>query len=228
MAPTLLAHLDQAHAAVVDTRHQYGQVATVYAVIAVVVFGLIMGLIALMVWRYRARSDGRAASRLNAAPRLEALYVAALSCVAAFLVAFTFIHASKSDAALTPHPGLIVRVVAAKWHWSFFYPEYGLSELGSNPTPPTLYVPANTNIDFQLTSVDVIHAFWVPMTDFKRAAYPDLTQYFTLSMSKPGFFSNAGECAEFCGLLHAEMRFNVDVMSREQFARWASTRAHPA
>jgi cytochrome c oxidase subunit 2 len=200
----------------------------VYAAIAIGVSVLVLGLVLLVVVRYRARADGRQASRVTDAPRLEALYVGALAAVAAFLVAFTFTHESKSDAALAPHRGPVVRVTAAKWHWSFFYPAYGVSELGTDSSPPTLYVPANTNIDFQLTSTDVIHAFWIPTIDFKRAAYPAFTQYFTLSFSRPGFIPRAGECAEFCGLLHAEMRFNLDVMSADQFARWVASQQHPA
>jgi cytochrome c oxidase subunit 2 len=207
-------------ASVVDTQAQYNRVATVYGAIAIAVFVLVLAAIGLALIRYRARDDGRTPSRVNDAPWLESLYVLGLGCIAAFLVAFTFIHEAKTDAALKPHPGLAVRVTAAKWHWTFFYPAYGVSELGTNSSQPTLYVPVHTDVDFTLVSVDVIHSFWIPMTRFKRAAYPDFTQYFTLSLDKQGFFRNAGECAEFCGLLHAEMRFNLDVMSLPQFKRW--------
>jgi cytochrome c oxidase subunit 2 len=211
---------------IVDTQREYRQVAIVYGAIAIAVFALVLVLTVLIVVRYRARASAEVPSRIHDAPRLEALYVLALGSVAAFLIAFTFIHESKSDAALTPQHGLEVRVTAAKWHWSFYYPAAGVSELGTDTSPPTLYVPRGENVDFRLVSVDVIHSFWIPMTDFKRAAYPGYTQTFVLSFGKHGLFSNAGECAEFCGLLHAEMRFNVDVMSPDQFARWLS--AHRA
>jgi cytochrome c oxidase subunit II len=212
-------------AALVDTEHQYDRVATVYGAVAIAVFVIVVGLVLLMVLRYRARDDERRPSRIRDAPRLESLYVLGLACIAAFLVAFTFVHEAKTDAALQPHRGLVVRVTAAKWHWTFFYPAYGVTEIGTNTSQPTLYVPVRSNIDFQLTSADIIHAFWIPMTGFKRAAYPDLTQYFTLSLQKRGFFANAGACAEFCGLLHAEMRFNIDVMGARQFDQWV--RAQP-
>jgi cytochrome c oxidase subunit II len=215
-------------AAIVDTQHQFDQVAVVYGAIAVGVFVIVSALVLITAFRYRARNDAREPSRIHDAPRAEFLYVLMLMCVAAFLVAFTFVHENSSDAALTAHPGLVVRVSAAKWHWSFSYPRFGISELGSDNRSPTLFVPRDTNIDFQLTSVDVIHAFWIPLTRFKRAAYPDVTQYFTLSFTKTGFFRNAGECAEFCGLLHAEMRFNVDVMSPSAFQRWTAGRARSA
>jgi cytochrome c oxidase subunit 2 len=214
--------------AIVDTQRQYGQVASVYGVIAIAVFALVVVVAIVFVVRYRARAGQESPSRVNDAPRLEALYVIALGCVAAFLVAFTFVHEDKSDAALVTHRGLVVRVTAAKWHWTFFYPRYGVTELGTDSSPPTLYVPSGQDIDFQLTSADVIHAFWIPVTDFKRAAYPGYTQNFVLSFNKRGFVSNAGECAEFCGLLHAEMRFNLDVMSTDQFARWVAAQPRSA
>jgi len=208
---------------IVDTQRQYGQVATVYGAIAIAVLILVLVLTVVIVVRYRARAGGEAPSRVRDAPRLEAAYVAVLTSIAAFLVIFTFIHETKSDAALTTHSGLVVEVTAAKWHWSFFYPRYGVSELGTDSSPPTLYVPQGQDVDFRLTSIDVIHAFWIPLTDFKRAAYPSYTQNFVLSFNKPGFVRYAGVCAEFCGLLHAEMRFNLDVMSPAQFGRWLSS-----
>jgi cytochrome c oxidase subunit 2 len=224
----VIGGLSRSLAALVDTQRQYSQVATVYGAIAIGVFVLVVGLSLFMVVRYRVRDDGRRASRVNDAPRLELLYVLVLVSVAAFLVTFTFVHESKTDAALKPHPGLVVRVTASKWHWSFFYPAYGVNEVGTDTSRPTLYVPLHTNIDFRLISTDVIHAFWIPQTRFKRVAYPDLTQYFTLSFDKRAFFANGGECAEFCGLLHAGMRFNLDVMGARQFQQWASAQARPA
>lgn len=208
----------------VDTSRQYHDVATVYGAIAIAVFVVIVALVIAFVIRYRRRDDGRTVSRIHDAPRLESLYVVVLACVAAFLVAFTFIHENKTDAALKPHAGLRVRIVAAKWHWSFFYPTLGVSELGTDTRPPTLFVPAGSNIDFQLTSTDVIHAFWIPMTKFKRAAYPAVNQFFTLSFRRPGSFRNAGVCAEYCGLLHSEMRFDLRVLNPQQFRRWVQQR----
>jgi cytochrome c oxidase subunit II len=225
---TLAGPLSSSLGAVVSTQRQYNDVAPVYGGIAIGVFILATVLTVVTVLRYRARAGGKAPSRVHDAPRLEAMYVIALGGIAAFLIAFTFIHENKGDTALAAHPGLVVRVTAAKWHWSFFYPRYGVSELGTDSSPPTLYVPRDENVDFRLTSVDVIHAFWVPLTDFKRAAYPGFTQDFTLSFDRVGFFRNAGECAEFCGLLHAEMRFNLNVMSPDAFARWVSTQPRSA
>jgi cytochrome c oxidase subunit 2 len=213
---------------VVDTQRQYGQVATVYGAIAIAVFVLALAITVVIVLRYRARAGGNQPSRVHDAPRLEALYVIVLGGIAAFLIAFTFIHENKSDAALTTRSGLVIRVTAAKWHWSFFYPRYGVSEVGTDLSPPTLYVPRDQNVEFRLTSVDVIHAFWIPVTDFKRAAYPGYVQTFVLSFDRRAFIRNAGECAEFCGLLHAEMRFNLDVMNADQFARWVAAQRRSA
>jgi cytochrome c oxidase subunit 2 len=82
-------------------------------------------------------------------------------------------------------------------------------------------VPQGRLVRFEATSLDVIHSFWVPELRFKRDAFPRRTTTFTLTFNDPGFHSHQGECAEFCGLRHSTMDFNVDVRPPEAFARWA-------
>jgi cytochrome c oxidase subunit 2 len=156
---TLAAPPSRSLGVIVDTQSQYGRVATVYGAIALAVLILVLVLTVVIVVRYRARAAGEAPSRVHDAPRLEAVYVTALTGIAAFLIIFFFIHENKSAAALTTHSGLVIHVTAAKWHWSFSYPRYGVSELGTDSSSPTLYVPQDQNVDFRLTSIDVIHAF---------------------------------------------------------------------
>ena len=81
-----------------------------------------------------------------------------------------------------------------------------------------LVVPARETVEFAITSRDVIHAFWVPHLRFKRDAFPRLTTKFDLVFDKPG--SYPGNCAEFCGLHHADMRFGVRVLPRAEFDEW--------
>ena len=68
----------------------------------------------------------------------------------------------------------------------------------------------------------MIHAFWIPHTDYKHDAIPGSTQVFTLDFPAPGVFQ--GECAEFCGLRHADMLFTVHAVSPPAFAAWAAAR----
>ncbi len=83
---------------------------------------------------------------------------------------------------------------------------------------PTLTVPTDTTVRFTLRSNDVIHAFWVPDVRFKRDAFPNRTTEFDLRFDETG--RHEGICAEFCGLDHTIMRFEVDALPPAEFARW--------
>ncbi len=83
---------------------------------------------------------------------------------------------------------------------------------------PTLTVPTDTTVRFTLRSNDVIHAFWVPDVRFKRDAFPNRTTEFDLRFDEAG--RHEGICAEFCGLDHTIMRFEVDALPPSDFARW--------
>jgi cytochrome c oxidase subunit 2 len=79
----------------------------------------------------------------------------------------------------------------------------------------------NEPVRFNLGSVDVIHALWIPHVNYKHDAIPGSTQVTTLTFTQLGLFQ--GECAEFCGLRHAAMLFNVRVLSAARFRAWASS-----
>ncbi|MGZ4254703.1 MAG: hypothetical protein ACXVR2_15790 [Solirubrobacteraceae bacterium] len=72
---------------------------------------------------------------------------------------------------------------------------------------------------FNLSTTDVIHAFWVPEVRFKRDLIPGATQSVTLVFPDAGTFQ--GQCAEFCGLRHADMVFIVRAVAPATFAAWA-------
>jgi cytochrome c oxidase subunit 2 len=93
---------------------------------------------------------------------------------------------------------------------------------GNDETPPTFAVPADRTVRFTLRSRDVIHAFWIPEQRFKRDAFPNRTTQFDLDFDQTGM--NGGVCAEFCGLRHAQMSFNVLALSQPDFEAWLADR----
>jgi len=64
----------------------------------------------------------------------------------------------------------------------------------------------------------VIHSFWVPEERFKRDAIPGRVNRFDIDFERPG--SEEGLCAEFCGLEHSKMGFEVFVLSPPSYQRW--------
>ena len=72
-----------------------------------------------------------------------------------------------------------------------------------------LAAAATQPFDIVLTSPDVIHSFWVPQLGGKMDAIPGHRNIHRLMADAPGI--HEGLCAEFCGLGHAAMRFEVVV-----------------
>jgi cytochrome c oxidase subunit II len=202
---------------VVDTRHQYNHLSDVYLPIALVIFAIFAGAILFAVLRYRQPVGGRARGPSDA-PIAEFLYVVALAGIVALLVSLTFKTEAKVDR-VSATPGLEVNVLASKWQWRFSYPAYGISIVSSDVRPATFYVPTDETVRFRMTSLDVIHSLYIPALRFKRDAFPRKATTFDLVFDRPRFM---GQCAEFCGLHHADMRFSVEAMSPSDFRAWAS------
>jgi cytochrome c oxidase subunit 2 len=111
-----------------------------------------------------------------------------------------------------PDPGeLVVEVTGFQWGWRFDYPESGVSST-------ELYLPRNRQVLFQLTSIDVIHSFWVPEFRIKQDAVPGRTTYLRVTPTELGDYSAL--CAEMCGYAHAAMRAPVVVVEEQEFEAW--------
>jgi cytochrome c oxidase subunit 2 len=207
--------------AVVDTRKEFEDLASTYLPIAIVVFALVLLATIVPLFLFRARKPGLPSQREEPA-WLPIVYGAVLVAVVAVLTTLTF-NAQDKISAKVVHPGLQVNVTAAKWNWRFDYPAQHISQIGGDSTPTSLVVPADTNVRFNLISLDVIHSFWIPYVRFKRDAFPRRSTSFVLSFPGVGYHT-AGRCAEYCGLKHDQMIFNVEVMSRAGFNQWVSQR----
>jgi cytochrome c oxidase subunit II len=207
--------------ALISTRHEYNALVSVYVPIAAGVFAVIVIVVLVALLRYRRR-DPAHTSRISEHNPLEAGYAALLTATVAFLLYLTFTAEHRVDTvSLRQTPSLTVNVIGAKWEWEFRYPRFGIVQRSGTVGRQPLVVPVNRPIRFNLSSQDVIHAFWVPETRFKRDLIPGRTQEVVLSFTRTGLFG--GECAEFCGLRHPEMVFNVRVLPGAQFARWAAS-----
>lgn len=207
-------------AAVVDTRHEYDHLFSIYVPIAIGVFALIVlvALFALLWFRRRAPEE---AARWHEHNPLEGAYALLLTLTAAFLLYLTFTAEHRVDTvANRQRPSLTINVTGAKWEWTFSYPRYGITQRSGTVGHQDLVVPAGEPVRFNLTSVDVIHAFWIPHLRYKHDLIPGSTQVVTLSFNRHGVFQ--GECAEFCGLRHADMLFTVHVVTPASFQAWAA------
>lgn len=206
-----------------DTRDEFTGLFSLYLAVAIAVTAIVFGTVLWTLWRYR-RSRSSAPSRRSEAHLIEGLTAFAIAVTIALVLTATFSTESKVDA--TPRGSLQVRVTAFQWGWRFDYPRQGVTVIGDSNDEPVLGVPAGRTISFSLTSRDVIHAFWIPSERFKRDAFPERVNHFDLVFEQPG--GHAGECAEFCGLRHSDMRFQVLVLGEGDFRRWIAVQGQNA
>ena len=184
---------------------------------AALVFVVVAGLIGWSIVRYRATPDNGAASDFHTNVRLElvwwalpTLLVIGLFAVSARVLADVDRHSDAS--------ALTVQVEAFQWQWRFTYPDGGPTITGQLDQPPQVVLPVGREITFELTSPDVVHSFYVPDFLIKRDAVPGITNAITLTIDRAGTYT--GQCAEFCGLLHSDMRFSIRAVDQPEFDAW--------
>jgi len=103
-----------------------------------------------------------------------------------------------------------------RWGWTFEY-DGGPTITGSGVPGPEAVVPADELVRFDVTSQDVIHSFYVPRFLAKYDAIPGRTYPFAVTIAQGTY---GGECAEFCGVLHAYMPFTIRAVPRAEFEAW--------
>lgn len=121
----------------------------------------------------------------------------------------------RSQPRFPPAGSLEIKVISHQWWWEFSYQDSRVE------TANELHIPTGRPIRLHLVSDDVIHSFWVPQLGGKRDVVPGQINELTLQAFVPGTYP--GQCAEFCGLSHANMRFRVMVETPEQFASWQTS-----
>jgi cytochrome c oxidase subunit II len=107
---------------------------------------------------------------------------------------------------------LQVQVIAQQWKFNYRWPAYGGVET------PTLDIPADTTIEFHVTSLDVIHSFWAYQLGVKADANPGVDNVAYVTTKSPMTFEV--HCAELCGVWHGYMYDTGHVVPQTQFASW--------
>ncbi len=113
-----------------------------------------------------------------------------------------------------PKSTLQVQVIAQQWQFTYRYPQYGGFETNK------LEIPANTTVEFHVTSLDVIHSFWAYQLGVKADANPGQDNIAYVQTKAPMNF--AVHCAELCGVWHGYMFDSGKVVPKTEFASWVT------
>lgn len=188
----------------------------------IVFVGVEVALLYVIVRFRRSGGASRETKPIHGSTKLEILWTAipAVILVAIAIPTVRTIFATQAKAA---PDALQIEVVGHQWWWEFRYPEYGIT------TANELYLPKGRTVNFALTTVDVLHSFWIPQLGGKRDLITNKTNYlwFTPNADIATDAFN-GFCAEYCGSSHANMKFRTYTVEPEEFERWAAHQARPA
>jgi cytochrome c oxidase subunit II len=128
----------------------------------------------------------------------------------------------------------VINVTGQQWWWEYDYPIDANGDIcGFTPsvdaapivTSGQMIIPTQTKVVIRGTSRDVIHSFWVPKLNGKRDMVPGRVHTWNFEATQPGIF--AGQCAEFCGLSHANMRMEIVALDDADFQAWIDNQLEP-
>jgi len=187
-----------------------------------IVFVAVEVALIYVIVRFRRRADSPEPKPVHGNTMLEILWTAIPAVILIFIAIPTVRTIFVTQAKAVPD-ALQIEVVGHQWWWEFRYPEYGIT------TANEIYLPKGRTVNFALTTVDVLHSFWVPQLGGKRDLITNRTNYlwFTPNTDIQTDAFN-GFCAEYCGSSHANMKFRVYTVEPADFERWAQHQARPA
>lgn len=179
--------------------------------IAVAIFVIVEGLIVFALLRYRARGgDDRPPRQIHGNPKLE-VSLAVLPTLILAGIAVPTVGLVQELAERPKGDHLVVEVIGHQWWWEYRYPNGVV-------TATDLHIPTGQDVELRLTSADVIHSFWIPKLNGKRDVIPGRFEFLKVRADRPGVY--LGQCVEFCGASHANMRLRAVAHEPADFARW--------
>jgi cytochrome c oxidase subunit II len=189
-----------------------------------------IGVVLFAVYAARAKRGTRASDDLNhVAPEthhsVERAVAAAVFTTILILAGF-LAYDFMAGRALAQHPdvALTIDVTGHQWWWDVLYEDPNPSKQVG--TANEIHVPVGESVQIKLRAADVIHSFWAPNLNGKRDLIPGYTTTLWFRADTAGVYR--GQCAEFCGMQHAQMAFYVIAEPRPKFAAWLAAASTPS
>jgi len=188
--------------------------------VAGVVGVIVMAAIAYALVRYRDRGQPMP-EQSHGKPALEI----ALTILPALILVGVGIPTVSTifKLAKTDDTQCVINVTGQQWWWEYDYPVQncnGIEITEPIVTSGQLVLPTGTNVMLRLTSRDVIHSFWIPKLNGKKDTVPGRVHTLRMQADEPGIY--AGQCTEFCGLSHANMKMEAVALYPDDFATWVA------
>src|SRR6266568_1554124 len=197
-----------------DGAEQISQLFWFTLILAAIVFVLVEGLLIYSSLRFRRRTPLPTIEppQIHGNTRLEVMWATVPALILIGLFGITVTRLGDLSQMPTDPNTLHISVTGRQFSWEFGYGSSGVN------TTNDLHIPVGTPLIFDVTSIDVIHSFWVPDLYGKIDANPGRVNRITFKANKPGEYR--GVCAELCGAGHSGMLFRVEAVSQGEFQQW--------
>lgn len=185
------------------------------------VFIVVLGVLAWGLWR-APRGDLLTPPDTTPAPdaeqRLRRRVTAAVAISTILLIGLLVasVATDRALAQLSLVDAVHIRVTAHQWWWDVVYDDPEPERMFA--TANELRVPVGRPVIATLSSDDVIHSFWVPRLAGKHDVEPGRLAHWNIKAERPGTY--LGQCVEFCGLSHANMRLRAIAQTPSDFQAW--------
>ncbi|MGM0421518.1 MAG: cytochrome c oxidase subunit II [Pseudomonadota bacterium] len=184
-------------------------------------FTLVLVLV-IALWVYALRRDPKRIIHDTEARKIQNRWILGggivLPVISIIIILFFGIPAGHRMLPLPSAEGdvLQIDITGRQWQWEVSYPGTGIELIDE------LHIPAGVPVNINLTTADVIHSFWIPRMAGKMDTIPGRVNTLRIEADQPGLYG--GQCAEFCGVDHAHMKFTVKAHTPEDFERWLKDR----
>jgi cytochrome c oxidase subunit 2 len=180
---------------------------------AVGVFVLVEGALLYAIFRFRGRPDDPEPPQIHGNTTIEIIWTLIPAIILA-AIAVPTVEGIFQTNTIPKGDVLKIEVIGHQWWWEFRYPDFNVT------TANELHVPVGRTVELQQISAVVIHSLWPPRYSGKRVVFPGRQTRTWFKADSAGLFP--GQCAEFCGIQHARMAFQVRASNPAEFEAWVA------
>jgi cytochrome c oxidase subunit 2 len=186
--------------------------------LATPVFGVVIAAMVVALLRHRSSGPNEDGARILGTGRVPVVWFGLSSLLCFVVIVYPGIWGILE---LNDHddPDLHIKVTAQMWSWTVEYPDAKVRVLGAQE----MVLPKDETIKVDITSLDILHSFWVPAFRLKMDALPGDVKTIYITPNAVGDPSDSAyrlQCAELCGVGHAIMAMPVRVVEKAEFESW--------
>ncbi len=174
-----------------------------------IVFVLVEGALVFVIFKFRGKPDDPEPKQVHGNTMVEVIWTAIPALVLAMIAVPTVKTIFRTYEIPKGADVLQVEVIGHQWWWEFRYPQLGLT------TANELHVPVGRTVALKMITQDVLHSFWIPQLAAKRDVFPNRSTTLWFKAEEAGDYP--GQCAEFCGIQHGRMAFQVIAQGPSDF-----------